>query len=249
MADALRAFLHWTPPRDRTVLAPELGALPDRFDESSGLDLFDRIGVPTVSRRVLGLGAPIPDDLDYPVVLKALSADLPHKTEAGAVALGLTDRSAVEAAQDAISARIAAHAPNAKLEGWLIQAMVRGEGEALIGYRVDAESGPVITVGAGGIFAELYGDVAVRLAPVDLVTAREMVAEVRGLKALAGWRGRRPGDLEALAHAVAALSSLAADPERRISEAEANPVMVLQHGVAAVDALIVKTEEFEACEP
>ncbi|MCR9178385.1 MAG: acetate--CoA ligase family protein [Alphaproteobacteria bacterium] len=242
MADALRAFLHWTPPRDRRGPVPDLGPLPGRFDEASGLDLFDRIGVPTVARRVLGPEDPIPDDLTYPVVLKALSADLPHKTEAGAVTLGLADRAAVAAAREAIRGRVAAHAPGAELEGWLIQAMVKGLGEALIGYRVDAESGPVITVGAGGIFAELYGDVAVRLAPVDLPTAREMVAEVRGLKALAGWRGRVPGDLEALAGAVSALSTLAADPERRISEAEANPVMVLETGVAAVDALVVRSQ-------
>jgi acyl-CoA synthetase (NDP forming) len=247
MADALRAFLHWTPPRDRTVPAPDLGTLADRFDEASGLELFDRIGVPTVSRRVLRTADPIPDDLDYPVVLKALSVDLPHKTEAGAVALGLTDKSSVEAAREAIAARVSEHAPDAKLEGWLIQTMVRGVGEALIGYRVDAESGPVITVGVGGIFAELYGDVSVRLAPVDVATAREMVNEVRGLKALAGWRGRAAGDLEGLAAAVAALSTLAADPERRISEAEANPVMVLETGVAAVDALVVRNQECSEC--
>ena len=95
-----------------------------------------------------------------------------------------------------------------------------------------------MTVGVGGIFAELYRDVAVRLAPVDPATARAMIAEVRGLAALAGWRGRPAGDLDALARAVAALSRLALDPQRRVEEAEANPVIVSPSGVVAVDALV-----------
>lgn len=243
MADAMRAFLAWSPPRDRSCDAPDLSGGPERFDEASGLDLFDRIGVPTVARRVLGPDDPVPGDLEYPVVLKALSADLPHKTEAGAVALGLTDRAAVEAAREAIRERVRAHSPNVRLEGWLIQSMARGVGEALIGYRLDPEAGPVVTVGAGGIFAELYGDVSVRLAPVYIATARVMVSEVRGLRALAGYRGREAGDLEGLAQALAALSTLGADPDRRIAEAEANPVIVLEDGkgVVAVDALIVRS--------
>lgn len=245
MADAVRAFLFWAPPRALSQdTAPELGALAAgaTLDEADGLALLDRLGVPTVERRLLGPDDPVPVDLAYPVVLKAVSADLPHKTEAGAVALGLADRQAVEAARAAMRARLAETAPRARLQGWLLQTMVRGLGEALIGYRLDPEAGPVVTVGAGGIFAELYRDVAVRLAPVDLDTARAMVAEVRGFAALAGWRGRPNGDLEALSAAVAALSRLALDPGRRVEEAEANPVIVGLHGVVAVDALVRTAE-------
>jgi len=241
MADAVRAFMTWAPPR---VLPadppPELGSLPPgaTLDEAAGLALLDRLGVPTVARRLLRPDDPVPDDLAYPVVLKAVSADLPHKTEAGAVALGLADRAAVEAARTAMRVRLAETAPGARLDGWLLQTMVRGLGEALIGYRLDPESGPVVTVGAGGIFAELYADVAVRLAPVDLDTAQAMIAEVRGFAALAGWRGRPRGDLGALAAAVVGLSRLALDPALRVEEAEANPVIVGERGVLAVDALV-----------
>lgn len=240
MADAVRAFLAWAPPRDLTAVAvpADLGELPAdaTLGEADGLDLLDRLGVPTVGRRLLGPADPIPDDLNYPVALKAVSADLPHKTEAGAVALGLGDRAAVEAARTAMRTRLAERASGARIAGWLVQAMAGGVGEALIGYRLDPEAGPVVTVGAGGVFAELYRDVAVRLAPVDVATARAMVAEVRGFAALAGWRGRPSGDLEALAAAVAALSRLGLD--RRIEEAEANPVIVGESGVVAVDALV-----------
>lgn len=241
MADAVRAFMAWAPPRELPGgTAPQLGPLPPGavLDESAGLALLDRLGVATVARRLLGPDEAVPEGLDYPIVLKAVSTDLPHKTEAGAVALGLADRSAVEAARAAMRARLAETAPGARLEGWLLQTMVRGLGEALIGYRLDPEAGPVVTVGAGGIFAELYRDVAVRLAPVDLETARAMIGEVKGFAALAGWRGRPKGDLEALAAAVAALSRLALDPQRRVEEAEANPVIVGERGAVAVDALV-----------
>lgn len=246
MADAVRAFMQWTPPRPRpTGAAPEISAVragtahPGAvLGEADGLDLLDGLGMTTVGRRLLAPDAAIPEDIAYPVVLKAVSADLPHKTEAGAVALGLKDRAALEAAREDMRIRVAAAAPGARIEGWLIQTMVRGLGEALVGYRVDPEVGPVISVAPGGVFAELYDDVAVRTAPVDLEGARAMIAEVKGLRALSGWRGRAAGDLEALARAVAALSTLALDPDLRVAEAEANPVMVLADGAVAVDALV-----------
>ncbi|MDF1794866.1 MAG: acetate--CoA ligase family protein [Thalassobaculaceae bacterium] len=241
MADAVRAFIEWTPPRPiPTEPAPVIGAVTPGavLGEADGLDLLDRLGMVTVDRRLLGPDAPIPDDIAYPVVLKAVSADLPHKTEAGAVALGLADQASLAAARDAMRAHLKTSAPTARLQGWLVQTMVRGLGEALVGYRVDPEVGPVISVAPGGIFAELYEDVAVRTAPVDLAGAREMIAQVKGLKALAGWRGRQAGDLEALARTVAALSTLALDPDLRVAEAEANPVMVLADGAVAVDALV-----------
>ncbi|MEQ8399072.1 acetate--CoA ligase family protein [Thalassobaculum sp.] len=241
MADAVRAFLAWAPPRDLAIgEIPALDPLPSGalLDEAAGLDLLDRLGVPTVERQHLEQDAEVPAGLTYPVALKALSADLPHKTEAGAVALGLADRAAVDAARVAMRERLAVSAPEARLDGWLIQSMVRGVGEALMGYRLDPEAGPVITVGVGGIFAELYRDVAVRLAPVDLATARAMIGEVKGFAALAGWRGRPAGNLDALASAVVALSRLALDPERRVEEAEANPVIVTETGAVAVDALV-----------
>lgn len=241
MADAVRAFIEWAPPRPvPSDPAPDIGAVAADtvLGEADGLDLLDRLGMTTVARRLLGPDEAVPEDIVYPVVLKAVSADLPHKTEAGAVALGLEDRAALEAARDAMRGHLETSAPAARLEGWLVQTMVRGLGEALVGYRVDPEVGPVISVAPGGIFAELYEDVAVRTAPVDLAGARDMVASVKGLKALSGWRGKAAGDLEALARAVAALSTLALDPDLRVAEAEANPVMVLADGAVAVDALV-----------
>ena len=120
--------------------------------------------------------------------------------------------------------------------------MRKGLAEVLVGYRVDAEAGPLVMLAAGGIWAEVARDRSIRLAPVTVETAREMIAEVRALKSVSGLRGKARGDLEALAHAIAALSQLAAQPQLRIAEAEVNPLMVMPEGegVLAVDALILQ---------
>ena len=118
----------------------------------------------------------------------------------------------------------------------LVQPMVEGVGEALVGYRVDPHVGPLVMVAAGGILTELYRDRSIRLAPVDVAIAREMIAEVRALKALDGFRGQPRGDLEALAQAIVAVSNLSEEPA--IAEAEINPIIVCIDGVVAVDALV-----------
>jgi succinyl-CoA synthetase beta subunit len=116
--------------------------------------------------------------------------------------------------------------------------MVAGVGEALVGYRVDRDVGPLVMVAAGGVFTELYRDRSLRLAPVDLDTAREMIAEVRGFALLSGYRGKPAGDLDALAQTIVALSQLAHD--ETVLEAEINPLIVRPagEGVTAVDALV-----------
>jgi acyl-CoA synthetase (NDP forming) len=122
----------------------------------------------------------------------------------------------------------------------LVQPMVAGLGEVLIGYRVDRDVGPLVMVAAGGVFTEIYRDRSLRLAPVDLAIAHEMIAQVRGLKPLAGYRGLPAGDLAALAQAIVALSGLATMNGPAIQEAEINPLIVRPAGlgVVAVDALV-----------
>jgi hypothetical protein len=132
---------------------------------------------------------------------------------------------------------VRAACPEARIEGVVAATMQRGLGEAIAGFRRDPQVGPLVLVGAGGTLAELYGDVALRPAPVTVEEARIMIREVRGFAALAGYRNAPPGDLEALARAVAALSRLAALPE--VAEAEINPLLVKAEGVVGVDALLV----------
>jgi succinyl-CoA synthetase beta subunit len=182
--------------------------------------------------------ADIPPGLRYPVALKILSPDLAHKTEVGGVALNIAGPRALTQAAKAMQARVSAAAPQARQHGFLAQPMTRGLAEVILGFRRDPEVGPVVLLGAGGILAELHRDVALRLAPVDEETALEMIAEVRALRVIEGWRGLPRGDVAALVEAIRAVSRLALLPD--VSEAEINPLMVHADGVTIADAWVVR---------
>ena len=169
--------------------------------------------------------------------MKLLSAEIPHKSDVGGVVLGVRDAAGLRTAVDAIRTAVGSRA---LVDRILVQTMADGLGEALVGLRRDEHAGPIVVVAAGGLLAELYRDRSVRTAPVDLPTARGMVAEVIAFQALTGYRNGRRGDLEALAHAVVAISELADAPGPAILEAEVNPLLILPEGegVVAVDALV-----------
>jgi succinyl-CoA synthetase beta subunit len=168
-----------------------------------------------------------------------LAADIAHKSDVGGVALGIADGPALVCAVAQLRANVSRHRPGTAVERVLVQPMVVGIGEVLIAYRVEPEVGPLVMLAMGGVLTEIYRDRVLRLAPVDLATAREMIAELKGVAALSGFRGRPAGDLAALAQAIVALSQLASDPT--IVEAEVNPLIVLTQGqgVLAVDALVL----------
>jgi len=212
------------------------------FDERTATALFAALGVPVAksmavpdARRVAAAVA----EVGAPVALKILSADIAHKTEAGGVALGLPDgQSAAVAARD-MEKRVTAQAPAAKLDGFLVQKMERGLAEVILGFRRDPLVGPTITVGLGGVLAEIYKDAATRLAPVDEAEALQMINEVKGLATIRGYRNLPKGDVAALARAISAFSALAHPAFAAVSEAEINPLLVQNDGVVAVDGLVV----------
>jgi acyl-CoA synthetase (NDP forming) len=239
-ADALAAFFRWRAPAAQTAGAAPAGlpALPARPDEADALALFAALGVPVVESAV----ARSPDfahALPYPVAAKVRSADIAHKTEAGGVALGIADHAAFDARVAALLARVQEAHPQARIDGVLVQRMATGLAEAIVGYRDDAQVGPLILLGAGGTLAELYRDTTLRLAPVEEAEARAMIDEVKGLATVRGYRNLPRGDLDTLARAVAAVSRLGLLPGRPVAEAEINPLIVRADGVVAVDALVV----------
>jgi succinyl-CoA synthetase beta subunit len=210
------------------------------LDELEAGALLDRIGIaraPAVAIDAAVAEAPaLP--FPYPVAVKVLSAEIAHKTDVGGVVLNVRDDNALLAAIRQINGTVAERRPGARVERVLVQQMVVGLGEVLLGYRVDRDVGPLVLVAVGGVLTEIERDRSLRLAPADLATAHEMIAEVRGLKIFAGYRGKPAGDLDALARAIVALSQLAGDPA--IAEAEINPLIVMPsgQGVIAVDALV-----------
>jgi acetate---CoA ligase (ADP-forming) len=208
------------------------------IDELEAYDLLKQHGLPCAPALALdadlATGPALP--FTYPVVVKALSAHLAHKSDAGGVVLNVADSGALVSACQRIRTNVATHGHS--ITRVLVQPMISGVGEVLIGYRVDPDVGPLIMVAMGGVFTEIYRDRSLRLAPIDLATAHEMIAEVRGLATLKGFRGKPAGDLDALAQAIVALSRLAEDAS--VLEAEINPLIVRTagDGVAAVDAVV-----------
>ncbi|MBX9777381.1 MAG: acetate--CoA ligase family protein [Xanthobacteraceae bacterium] len=238
-ADAVAAALRRRSPR----AAPKKVARPAAgdgrvLDEVDAGALIERFGVPRAPAVVVDVTMTRAPSLPfgYPVVVKALSAELAHKTEAGGVVLNVANGDALLAAITQICSNVAQRRPDIRVSRVLVQPMIAGIGEALVGYRVDPDAGPLVVVAAGGILTEIYRDRSLRLAPVDLAIAKEMIGEVRAFKALAGFRGRPKGDLEALAAAIVSLSRLAEEPS--VTEAEINPLIVRSDGVVAVDALV-----------
>jgi acyl-CoA synthetase (NDP forming) len=240
-ADAVAAAFARRMPRElpaATAIAPGQHGL----DEAEAYALLAKAGVPHAPFVTMAAGeagtAPLP--FGYPVAVKVLHPDIAHKSDLGGVVLGVSSDAALHAVAGRIAAEVARHRPDLGAERVLVQAMVSPLGEVLIGYRRDKQVGPIVLLAAGGVFTEIYRDRSVRLAPVDLPIAREMIAEIRALRALEGFRGRPRGDLDALAEAIVALSHLALAAGPAVLECEINPLMVLPEGegVIAVDAVM-----------
>ncbi len=236
-ADCIRAFCDWRAPRAEHGHDAPAATVPAEPDEASSRELFAEIGLGTPF-AIMRDAQDLPREMRYPVALKVLSPDLAHKTEVGGVALNIADAAALAREAAAMAARIAQKAPQARVTGFLVQPMAKGLAEAILGFRRDPEVGPVVMLGAGGVTAELWRDIALRLAPVSEAEALEMINEVKGLKVITGWRNLPRGDVQALARAVAAFSRLAALPE--VAEAEINPLLVGADGVVVADAWVVK---------
>jgi acyl-CoA synthetase (NDP forming) len=211
-----------------------------RIDEAQAKRLLGAAGIPFAPERAAHTreeAAAAANAIGFPVVLKVLSRDIAHKSEAGGVVLGLRDAGEVAAAFDAMMARVREGAPSARLEGALVARMIEGL-ETVIGTKRDPIFGPVVMFGLGGIYVEVLKDVTLRLAPVDHATAKEMIRAIKGYPLLAGARGRPPADLDALADVLVALSRFAA-AHADVASAEINPFIALPDGGVAVDALIM----------
>ena len=177
-------------------------------------------------------------EFGWPVVLKIVSPDIAHKTEAGGVHLDIRDEATLRAALPAMRSRVLDHAPAARIDGFLVAKQLGGGVEVLVGTQRDPVFGPMVTVGSGGVMTELLEDVCVKLAPVDEQAALAMLASTRAGRLLDGWRGAPAADKLALARQIAALSRIAWDNRERVAGIDLNPVLALPEGAYALDALI-----------
>jgi acyl-CoA synthetase (NDP forming) len=181
--------------------------------------------------------------IGFPVVAKLLSSRLDHKSDLGGVRASLMDGADVAEAFDAIAAIPDALSPPIPAEGVLIQEMVTGGVEVIVGARNDPAFGPVVMFGAGGIFAEIFEDVAVRVAPISDEEAREMIAETRIFRILTGARGGARLDIDALATAISSASRKVSETSGDVQELEINPLFVTERGVIAGDCVVRVCEQ------
>jgi acyl-CoA synthetase (NDP forming) len=215
------------------------GVLPygetDRLLRDYGIAL-----APSVMALSASEAASAAEKLGFPCVLKVASVDIPHKTEFGALRLGLENAAGVKKAYEEMLAGVRAKKADVKIEGVLVQKQIKGV-ECLLGIARDDQLGPTLVMGLGGVFVEILADVQIRIPPISTAEAKRALENLKGAKVFSGIRGAPPADLDALADMAARLSWLAFDLCDRISELDLNPVMVMPQGEGAfvVDALLV----------
>ena len=210
---------------------------------SESMQVLEHYGIPTA----VGVRASTKEEarqasekMGYPVAIKVISEQISHKSDVGGVQLNLRNGPAVEEAFDDMLSRIRSSYPEANIDGVLVQPMVTGGQELILGGRQDPNFGPVVLIGLGGIFVEVLEEVSLRVAPITYQEAREMIDELRGAPILKGARGHKPSDLQAVSDALMRLSQLLIDfPE--IQELDINPLRVFQenNGCRALDARIM----------
>jgi acetyltransferase len=194
--------------------------------------------VATSEKQVMSIA----ERVGYPVALKIDSPDILHKTEAGGLKLDITDRDELVTAYREILKNAESYDRKARINGVLVQEMVSGGTEVIVGVNNDPQFGPTVLFGLGGIFVEILKDVSLMVAPLTREDALSMIREIKGFKVLAGARGRAKTDIDAIADVLVKVSRLAVDLEDHVSELDINPLLVLTEGsgVRVADALVIK---------
>lgn len=225
------------------AVAPVRNLTSGTLPAESAFALLKGFGIPvaaTLAARSADEAAAAAERMGFPVALKIESPDIAHKSDVGGVALKLATTHEVSDAYARIQDAARRRAPDAKIDGVVVQRMI-GEGvEMILGVKRDPLFGPVVLCGFGGILVELLKDVALGIPPLTRQQALDMIARLRGFQILGGVRGKPPADIEALCGAIVGLSRLASTLGNQLVGLDINPLIVLPkgEGVVAVDALV-----------
>lgn len=252
---ALAALSDFPKAWDRPLPSPgDLVGLPtitpgQPLSEAASKALIAQAGVPALTEYLVQTSdeaADAAERIGAPIALKVVSPDILHKTEIGGVALEIAPDD-VTRRLEIMMAEVAAKAPGARIEGYLVSPMLSGGVECILGVHSDPVLGPMVMFGLGGVTVELLKDVTTRLAPVSKDDALAMIRSVRSFPLLDGYRGMPPADIDALANAIVGISRLAAANDTTVRTIEINPLVVQERGrgVIALDAVIeTKPVEF-----
>lgn len=228
---------------DGATAAELIGLGQKELTESALRELLQRVGIPVPLSRIAHSeeeAAAIAEELGYPVVLKIQSPQIMHKTEVGGVKIGLGSAEEVKAGYSEIMNKVTSNVPGAVIEGILVQEQLAPGTEMVMGITRDKEFGLVLMLGLGGVTVELFGDVVMRHLPVSADDVRSMLKELKCLPLLTGFRGRPPGDIEALVNTVVRATDFAYSLGDACQDLEINPLIVYPEGrgVKAADALM-----------
>ena len=178
------------------------------------------------------------NDIGFPVVLKVISPQILHKSDVGGVILNIRDEKELEVQYEQLLAGVGKREPSAKILGVLVEKMMPPSTEMIVGGIRDRQFGPSIMFGIGGIFAEIYDDVAFRVAPIDKIDASNLIHELKGHKILEGARGKPPADLDSIISILINVSDLMIEHDA-INQLDLNPVIAYSDSVCAVDSRII----------
>lgn len=238
---------HSYPPRflikggKRNIQEKAIGIQNKKIDDRTAHALLESYGIPVVKSRYCD-GFPevmkAAEEIGYPVVLKVSSPQIIHKTEVGGIILDLKGPMDLKEAFDSLLASVKKKVHQVKLDGFIVQEMIIGGKEVILGGRRDQQFGPILIFGAGGIHAEVWKDISYGIAPLSKQDAKRMIQETRYSQILGGVRGEKGCDINLLVDCLLRLSQLMLDMEE-IQEIDINPFVVFSKGGAAVDARII----------
>jgi acetyl coenzyme A synthetase (ADP forming)-like protein len=228
----------------RAIVARARAAGITKLAEHEAMALVAAYGIPTVGgglARTAEEAVRLAEAAGHPVVLKVVSAQVVHKSDVGGVRLGLRDADAIRAGYAGIIEAVSAACPDATIDGVLVQREAPAARELIAGFSREREFGAVVMAGLGGIWVEAIRDVSFRVAPLDMIDAREMLHELRSARLLGALRGRGAADVDAVADVLVRIGRLALDlPE--VAELDLNPLLVDERGALAVDARVILEE-------
>ena len=248
-AEGIRAYLNTKAPKNNIEksynfkgISNKLKGSPNKnLSEKNSLEIFKEIGINTVHFEIFSneeQAKHFASILGFPVAIKLLSNDFLHKTEIGGVELNINSMDSLISSYQKLS-KISNNLNIKENEKkFLMQKMEKGLTEIILGYRVDELVGPIVMIGPGGVMSEIFDDKSIRIAPVEISDAMEMIKEVKSLISVQGFRGLPKADMKVLAQAIVKISQLAS--VREIKDAEINPIIIKegQEGLVAVDGLI-----------
>jgi len=209
--------------------------------ETEAKELLREYGIPVPDFKliksedeIVGLAK----EINFPIVMKIVSPDIIHKTEAGGVKVGIKDEKEAKAAYQDIIYKVKKYKKEAKISGIIAYSMIPQGTEIIIGIMKDPHFGPVIMFGLGGIFVEILKDISFRILPLEERDAEEMISEIKGYQILKGIRGETPKDVKSIRDVLMKISQLVMDnPE--IKEIDLNPVFLFNQGLQVVDARMI----------